>query len=170
MPFINVGGIVYPSFNSTNGISLDLFISGCAREPHCENCHNHELWDFNAGVQISLDELFKIIKNKSIIDAVAVMGGEPLHNIYIRDILSGIRELNKQVWLYTSYDIFEIPENVLSLCDYIKTGRYMPEHKVNDGWLATSNQKIYRVDNYTFSPELYYEEKGAVEDRLLAIL
>lgn len=142
---IRVGGMNYPSFNSTNGIALEIYLSGCSRSPKCRNCHNPELWNFDNGIAIDIKEIVDIINRKRI-DSVAIMGGEPLDNPRILDLLKAINaNTNREVWLYTSYEIDEIDEETQSLCNYIKTGRYIEEFKTVDCRLASSNQQIYQI-------------------------
>jgi organic radical activating enzyme len=81
-----------------------------------------------------------------------LFGGEPLdqnHDEFL-DFLNKLKTLNKAIWLFTRYSIDEVPKNVKILCDYIKTGKYLPELKTNDNimygiTLATSNQTIHKL-------------------------
>jgi anaerobic ribonucleoside-triphosphate reductase activating protein len=151
----NVGGIAYPSFNSTNGIALDLFLSGCRRKEKCKGCHNPELWDFDNGIRMDLEDIDKLISKKKVMDSVAVMGGEPLHNSNLLQLLQMIKSKGKKVWLYTSYELSQIPKNIRDSCDYIKTGIYEEENRTTrESWLASKNQSIYAREGEIFAP--YY--------------
>lgn len=148
---VNIGGVTYPSFNCSNGVGMEIYLSGCNRQPKCDGCHNPELWSFNAGVCVTIEEIVEIINDKEYLDAVAIMGGEPLDNHNIFDILQAVVETGKEIWLYTSYELEEVPEEIRQLCNFIKTGRY--EHKLKspaDAWLASTNQHVFKRDKLDF--------------------
>jgi anaerobic ribonucleoside-triphosphate reductase activating protein len=136
--------------------SFDIYISGCNGNPHCLGCHNPETWSFDQGDQI--DEKYmekikiKINDFNSIIENIMIFGGEPLdQNIEELEILlKFLNKYSKSIWIFTRYDLNEVPENIKKLCDYIKTGRYIKELSCEENIyyginLSTSNQKIYKV-------------------------
>lgn len=138
--------------------SLDIYLAGCSGCPHCIGCHNPESWNFETGTKYDSD-YFLGIKTKaeifdSLIKNIMIFGGEPLdqnHQEFI-SFLIDLRKLCKQIWLFTRYELDEIPDSIKGLCDYIKTGRYIPELVVDDNIqfgikLATSNQKIYNMED-----------------------
>lgn len=145
--------IVSTQFNLNNKI-LEIYLSGCYG--NCCNCHNPELKDFSIG-DYYLDELLKIIQKinefNSLIDNIWILGGEPLdqnHNELIK-MLINLKQTNKKIWLFTRYEIDEISEEIIECCDYIKTGKYIPQLTTDDNIqygikLATSNQKIYKIE------------------------
>jgi anaerobic ribonucleoside-triphosphate reductase activating protein len=136
--------------------SFEVYVSGCKGNPHCSGCHNPELWDFKIG-SIYNEKYFSYLKNRIkqfdiLVDNIMVMGGEPLDqdiNSLIK-FLKDLKTLNKQIWLFTRFELEEIPEEVLSLCDYVKTGRYLKDLQTDDNIqfgieLASSNQKIFKL-------------------------
>jgi len=139
--------------------SLEIFISGCL-PPHCKGCCNPELWEFGKDNNY-LDE-FKKIKTKikefdTLIDNVILVGGSPLdqNHIELVDLLQKLRLLNKKIFLFTKYDFSRVPSYIKILCDYIKCGRYIPSLKTDNNIqygikLATSNQKIYKIDDFFY--------------------
>lgn len=154
---MKINNIIYPSFNSTNGISVDIFVAGCSRKPHCKNCHNPTLWDFNNGVLVDKNYTETLLtwlnQNTNLFDNIAIMGGEPLDQ-NLNDLLYFVCMLyihtNKNIWLYTSYELEEIPFEIKQYCHYIKTGRYIPELSTDNNIqhgikLATSNQQIHKL-------------------------
>lgn len=148
--------ILYTDFTLQSS-ALDIYVAGCNGSPHCESCHNPESWDFNLGKPYN-QEYFKYIKStlkyfNSLIDRMRIFGGEPLdqNHIELITMLSELKSLNKEIWIFTRYEIDEIPNEIKTLCDYIKTGRYIPSLKCDDNvqyeiTLATSNQKIYKME------------------------
>lgn len=151
---VNVGNFSYPSFNSTNGIAFDLFLTGCSR--HCKGCHNPHLWNKNAGIRMEIDEIVNIVKSKKVLDSIAIMGGEPLENEQLPEILYALWSScpEKEIWLYTSYELEEIPEEIKQYCDYIKTGTFEQDLYIDNARLSSSNQKIFKNEGNGFG--LYY--------------
>jgi anaerobic ribonucleoside-triphosphate reductase activating protein len=135
--------------------SLDIYLAGCSASPHCEGCHNPESWDYNIGETYNKPSLTRI-KDKyivpfdSMIKTFFIMGGEPLDQPFDELIcfLSDIKQFNREVWLFTRYELGDIPKEVLVCCDYIKTGRFIPnlDKTVQFGiTLASSNQQIFKT-------------------------
>ena len=135
--------------------ALDIYVAGCNGNPHCTSCHNPESWDFNLGKPYD-NNYFEYIKRtvqtfNNLINKIRIFGGEPLdqnHDELIH-MLFDLGGLNKEIWLFTRYEINEVPKEIKTLCNYIKTGRYLPELECDDNIqygvkLATSNQKIYK--------------------------
>lgn len=148
-----------PVLASTDGVAYELVITGCHQ--NCPGCHSPHLHDFNEGTPINEvleNEIVNDIKKYSDcdkIDNICIIGGEPLdqnHNDLIK-FLSRLRTefKNLGIWVYTSYDIKDVPTDVLKLTDYIKCGKYVEELKTDSGFkseygptLATSNQYIVK--------------------------
>ena len=137
--------------------SLDIYVAGCRGDKgvHCTSCHNPNSWDFNQG-DLYNALYFNSIKNKviefnNLIDNIIIFGGEPLDQNHdeLLHMLLDLKSLNKQIWIFTRYEIDKIPKEIKELCDYIKCGRYLPEltsdsNIMYDITLATSNQFIYK--------------------------
>ena len=137
--------------------SLDIYLAGCSgnKGVHCTSCHNPESWNFNQG-KLYDNIYFQTIKNKvvdfnNLIDNIMIFGGEPndQNQDELLHFLLDIKSLDKKIWLFTRYEIDNIPKFELTLCDYIKCGAYIPELKTENNVmygikLATSNQRIYK--------------------------
>lgn len=134
--------------------SLDIYISGCKTK--CDGCHNPESWNFNQGDEYNQSILDKIEEyvnlSGSLIKDIMIFGGEPLDNNHdeLFKLLSDIKQFNKEIWLFTSKEINEVPDNIKELCTYIKTGKYNKNLRCESNEqfginLATSNQKIYKI-------------------------
>ncbi|MCX7648913.1 MAG: 4Fe-4S cluster-binding domain-containing protein, partial [Elusimicrobiales bacterium] len=123
---------------SLNTKSFEIYIAGCSGNPHCEGCHNPESWNFNNGNPYNL-KYFLNIKEKielfdTLIENIMIFGGEPLDQDKneLINFLKDLKFLNKKIWLFTRYELEEVPLEIKDLCDYIKTGRYIKELTTND--------------------------------------
>jgi len=137
--------------------SIDIFNIGCDCKPRCVGCFNNELWDWNQKGITYKQVIKKCIElNKQfhrLIDKIILVGGDPVdgykrYPIYLT-FIKELKQLNKPIYLFTHYELNEIPEELLKEVDYVKTGKYIPELTVNDNIcynikLATSNQKIWK--------------------------
>lgn len=137
--------------------SLDIFVSGCNGNPKCKNCSNPESWDFDLGELYNSQYFLKIKKQviefDLLIDNIMIFGGEPLDQnyLYLLNMMTDLKTLDKKIWLFTRYELNEVPLEIKVLCDYIKTGRYIPELATEDNIqygikIASSNQKIHKIE------------------------
>jgi anaerobic ribonucleoside-triphosphate reductase activating protein len=127
--------------------SFTIWFSGCTIR--CNGCQNKSLWDFSDGEPTSVEDVVSIVVSqaeKIDFNTVVLLGGEPLdqgdlmmlcHELYVRGF---------KVWLYTGYDMDEIPSNIMVYLSTIKCGRYKEDLKCN-GKLATSNQQMWHKTN-----------------------
>ncbi len=135
--------------------SFEIYLSGC--DGYCgDDCHNKELWNFDLGKNYKTELLkiiSKIVDYGDLINAVWLIGGEPLLNDD-EDIIVLANALRvgtkKPLYLFTRFEICDIPKTVRSCFDYIKCGCYNSKYKDDNYYsegvkLATTNQKIYKV-------------------------
>ena len=80
------------------GIGVSLFVQGCPFNPHCYNCFNTETWDFNGGKEWTPDvkEKFLELIDRPYIKRVSILGGEPLADENLDDVLDLVTEINKR--------------------------------------------------------------------------
>ena len=78
------------------GIGVALFVQGC--HFHCYNCFNTETWDFNSGKEWTpeVKEKFLELIDKPYIKRVSILGGEPLADENLDDVLDLVTEINKR--------------------------------------------------------------------------
>ena len=133
--------------------SLDIFISGCSK-PHCKGCYNPQLWEFTDkdNVDDSVDRIYKYISdNSSIIDNIFVLGGEPLDQDLLRleRFLSLMAATSLKVWLFTRYNLEDVPEFVKFHCSYIKCGKFDIDNigkvEYHGIVLNSTNQIIHKI-------------------------
>ena len=154
------------------GVGVSLFVQGCDR--HCFNCFNSETWDFNGGKEWTEKTKNKFMEliDRPYINRISVLGGEPLAEQNLDEVLSLIKEIRisfpeKSIWLYTGYDFdllnskyneykytpfaanadewltrWEIISNVNVLVD----GEYIDEQRdITLKWRGSSNQRVIDV-------------------------
>lgn len=134
--------------------ALEVYLSGC-KAPHCEGCHNSELWDFSEGVPyqkwIELKEKSGFFKYGSmIVERVWILGGEPLDQnlICLQNFITQVKEYFPEIWLWTRYD--DIPGPIKVHLKYAKVGKY---DKKKQSYveplfgikLASNNQRIIKL-------------------------
>jgi len=134
--------------------ALEIHIAGC-KKPHCDGCFNGNINNFDCGTFLD-EEMAKMILAKLHIfdkkfDRVWLVGGEPLdQNVgCLQYLLEVINRTGKEIWMFTRYEIEQIPSAILSKCAYVKCGPFdknlTDEKKIQYGVsLGSSNQKIYK--------------------------
>lgn len=141
------------------GVGVSLFVQGCDR--HCFNCFNPDTWDFNGGKEWTEETKNKFIKliDRPYINRISVLGGEPLAEQNLDEVLSLIKEIRisfpeKTIWLYTGFrwnyimnyqpvetddfdyieesyndGLMEKRKQIILLCNIVVDGEYIDEQK-----------------------------------------
>lgn len=128
------------------GFRTSIYFAGCNHA--CPGCHNPESWDFNGGVEMSADEILKVIEEEDF--DVTLSGGDPLMhpekiNYLCREIKS---RLNKNIWLFTGYTISQIRlspslRKGVEFVDTLVEGRFVQSLRDPDlSFRGSSNQRI----------------------------
>lgn len=155
------------------GVGVSLFVQGC--HFHCKNCFNQDTWDFSGGKEWNReieDEFMKLV-SRPYIKRVSLLGGEPLVDENVLDIMRLINRIktecpDKKIWCYTGYtweQIFPIVnpylnltqaemtrQNVVKNCDILVDGRFVEEEKdLSLEFRGSKNQKIIDVKERTTS-------------------
>lgn len=151
------------------GVGVSLFVQGCDR--HCFNCFNPDTWDFNGGKEWTEETKNKFIKliDRPYINRISVLGGEPLAEQNLDEVLSLIKEIRisfpeKTIWLYTGFELSEIVKQeqhekvsgipdvwskrwkIIKLCNIVVDGEYIDEQRdITLKWRGSSNQRIIDV-------------------------
>lgn len=128
------------------GFRTSIYFAGCNHA--CPGCHNPESWNFNGGVEMSADEILKVIEEEDF--DVTLSGGDPLMhpekiNYLCREIKS---RLNKNIWLFTGYTISQIRlspslRKGVEFVDTLVEGRFIQSLRDPDlSFRGSSNQRI----------------------------
>lgn len=159
------------------GIRVSLFVSGCNH--HCKGCFNSEAWDFNYGNSFTNDTIEEIITalDKSYIEGLSLLGGEPLEEVNQPSVLELILEVkaklpNKTIWLYSGFTYEEINnmktteiKNILQNIDVLVDGKFIID--LYDPALffrGSSNQRIIDIKETLKKKEIILHEKNIKEE------
>lgn len=157
-----IAGIYWDDTAAAPGISLSVYFSGC--HFHCPGCHNPEAQDFNYGTEYNLDirqEIMAKLKKNGVMRTLSILGGEPLNNENIGDVLNLIGWCKNdypdlKIYVWTGYTIEELEARddddvraVLRNITCLIEGRY--EQDKRDTTLplrGSSNQRIIMMEDY----------------------
>ena len=165
---MNYASIREMDISNGESIGVALFVQGC--HFHCKNCFNSETWDFNGGKEWTEDIKNKFLKliDKPYINRISILGGEPLADENVENILKLVNEIrisfpNKNIWIYSGYTFEEMQllskgldqesmrfnkynkmrQDILKSCDVLVDGRYIDsERDITLKWRGSKNQRI----------------------------
>lgn len=139
---LKISDIKYFRYEDGPGIRTTIFFQGCDRR--CHNCHNKSTWNLEEGIVLSVKEICeKIEKQKNPYKRITISGGEPLFQK--EGLVSLVKELGKKgydIGLYTSYQLKDIPKEILKYLTFVKVGEYIEDLKIENQYYGSSNQKI----------------------------
>lgn len=129
-----------------NTPSFTIWFGGCTFR--CPDCQNPELQE-QVGDDWSVKDLIHMILDnyeRYNVQSVVFLGGEPLQQNQqeLLSLCSALHSMGLKIWLYTGYDLEQVDREIIQYLYMIKCGRYIRE-LAQDGFPASSNQKIYKV-------------------------
>lgn len=129
------------------GLRTSIYFAGCNHR--CEGCHNPQTWPFDAGRDMSVDELAAIVKEADF--NVTFTGGDPVYQAEaLLPLAQRIAGMGKTMWLYTGYtveDLYDIPamQALLPLLEAVVDGPFvMSLRDTSLHFRGSSNQRIIR--------------------------
>ena len=148
-----------------NSVGMSLFVSGCPI--HCPGCFNADIWDFNSGNEWTpeIKEKFLKLVGRDYIKRVSILGGEPLCNENIKDVMALICEIkdrypDKQIWVYTGQTIDKIYEP-MGMIDVLVDGPFIEGLKdVSIAFRGSINQRIIDVKRSIESGQIILWKDG----------
>lgn len=144
---MRIAGVINDSVVDGEGIRLTVFFQGCGH--HCEGCHNEGTWDFNGGIDRSVNDIIQIYKDNPLLDGITLSGGDPVYqHEEALELAKAIHDLGGNVWLYTGF----LFEEILRICpllvqevDVIIDGPFIKEKRdLTLQFRGSSNQRILR--------------------------
>ena len=130
------------------GLRTTIYFAGCNH--HCPGCHNPHTWNFDAGIEMSRQEIIdRIVENDF---DVTFSGGDPMYQSSdILPLARQIKSLGKTIWCYTGFlfeEILSSPEmsSLLPYIDVVVDGQFIESLKDTDLiFRGSSNQRIIDV-------------------------
>lgn len=127
---IRVCGIEPESIVDGPGFRYVLFVQGCPH--HCHGCHNPESWTFDAGCDMTVDEIFEEIQAKTGLRGVTFSGGEPFEQVpALLELARKIKGAGLTLMSYSGYTLEELEarhdkatDELLAQLDILVDGRY----------------------------------------------
>jgi anaerobic ribonucleoside-triphosphate reductase activating protein len=149
---IKVADIKYETMTDGVGLRTSIYCQGCNH--HCKGCHNPQTWDFNKGVEYTVEELFNIIEKEKFSD-VTFTGGDPMFQVEAFTELAKLVKIktSKSIWCYTGFTYEEIKENptmslILPYLDVLVDGKFILEKRNTDlKFRGSENQRIIHLKN-----------------------
>ena len=122
------------------GVGVSLFVQGCDR--HCFNCFNSETWDFNGGKEWTEGTKNKFMEliDRPYIRRISILGGEPLAEQNLDDVLSLIKEIREK------YPIFQNPNS-----KNIGKSRVLEDENSNEIRISFPKKTIWLYTGYKFA-------------------
>ncbi len=147
---IRVLDIVEDTMVDGPGLRTTVYCAGCRHR--CSGCHNPQSWDFNAGRDMSTDEIMKVILADPFAD-VTFSGGDPMYQPEgFAELAKAIKsKTNKTIWCYTGFSFEQIMSDsrlqpLLLQLDVVVDGPYKKELRDTDlRFRGSSNQRIIDV-------------------------
>jgi pyruvate formate lyase activating enzyme len=165
---IFIAGLQKQSFiDYPNGISCVIFLAGC--NMRCHYCHNSQLFQLEENKIPLAEALSYIEKNKKMLDAAVISGGEPTVNPNLTKIIESIKKLGLKVKLDTNGTNFGTVKQLVDekLVDFVAVDIKAPFAKYKDiaGYAGDAHEIMKTVEflkngavNYMFrttiSPKL----------------
>lgn len=153
---MRIAGIINDDIvDSDDGIAVSLWTVGCPH--HCKGCHNQNLWDYDAGIEIPNGEVLRLLKEaitkNGFTRNFSILGGEPLDPQNVEDVTEIVKEIKTaypdiKIYLWTGYTMEELGERedvkeILRNISVLIEGRYIEELRADLPLRGSSNQRIY---------------------------
>lgn len=128
-----------------NTLSLSLFVVGCIRR--CKNCQNPDIQELteNNHILLDLDQVKKVIDEKSIlVKSVVFCGGDflPNYKFQLKELVNYCKSKNLKTILYTGELYENINEELKNKINIIVDGPYDDDKRTNR-FPASSNQRCF---------------------------
>ena len=136
------------------GIRSVIWFQGCSH--HCKECHNPETWDFDGGVEVSIDDVKKQIDELEFQAGVTFSGGDPMSQIEaLVELAKYVKEKGMNVWCYTGFlyeDLEKMGEKnplykeVFNYIDVLVDGPFVLDLKSFEvAFRGSSNQRLIDI-------------------------
>lgn len=145
MKSIECAGWIDSSCDDGPGVRSVLFLQGCCK--NCKGCHNRQIQEHGKGTMIDIDKLVEFIDKKCFNKRITISGGEPLEQLEsLKILISELKNKGYEVCVYTGWELKFIPDSILNMVDFIKTGGFVSGLvDSNLQYVGSSNQHMYSI-------------------------
>lgn len=130
------------------GLRTTIYFAGC--DHHCHGCHNPQTWAFDAGRDMSIDEIVNHIIDNDF--DVTFSGGDPFYQAEdITELAGRIKSLGKTIWCYTGFLFEDVAKStkmssLLHQIDVLVDGPFIQDLRNTELiFRGSSNQRIIDV-------------------------
>lgn len=136
------------------GVGVSLFVQGCDR--HCFNCFNSETWDFNGGKEWTEETKNKFMEliDRPYIRRISILGGEPLAEQNLDDVLSLIKEIRKK------YPISQNPNS-----ENIGKSRVLEDENSKEIRISFPEKTIWLYTGFTWDSIMNYKSTNKFTEK-----
>lgn len=104
---MQIYGIERHSLVNGPGVRYVISTQGCLH--NCKGCHNPDSHKIGAGYEMSVPQLVADIKRTKHLDGLTFSGGDPILQVSeVSEIVSEVKSLGLNIWLYTGYTFEEL--------------------------------------------------------------
>ena len=125
-----------------------IWFRGCSL--HCNGCINHELLNRDDSSYKTVNEVLKLITD----DGVTLLGGEPLEQEALEELIDKLKNRNKSIILFTGYSIKNYDDNkkrITSKCDVVISEPFIKELKDDSLYLRGSTNQIITINSNIYN-------------------
>ena len=163
---MKIYGLVQDSIVDGPGFRFVCFVQGCPH--HCPGCHNPDSHDFDAGTEMTTDEVIKKMRSNPLTDGLTLSGGEPFAQA--EDCLAiahAAHEHGLNVWGYSgwTYDHLltegsDSQKALLRELDVLVDGPFiLAERSLSLNWRGSRNQRVIDVQASLAAGEVILREE-----------
>lgn len=146
-----------------DGIRTVVWFQGCSH--NCEGCHNPETHDFNVGLEVDIEDIFKEIDNLKYQSGITLSGGDPFFQPEAAlEITKYAKSKGLNVWSYTGFTYDQllklsktkpIIKELLDNLDVLIDGKFELDKKSYEcKYRGSTNQRIIDLNETRLSGEL----------------
>ena len=155
---IRVLDIIEDTMVDGPGFRTSIYCAGCCHQ--CPGCHNPQSWDFNAGRDMTVEQIMRIIENDPYTLGVTFSGGDPMYQAAgFAELARQIhRRTQKDIWCYTGFTfeslIHQDQRELLAEVDVLVDGPFIQSlHDSDLLFRGSSNQRLIDVQASLYSGE-----------------
>ena len=163
---MKIYGLVQDSIVDGPGFRFVCFVQGCPH--HCPGCHNPDSHAFDAGTEMTTDEVIKKMRSNPLTDGLTLSGGEPFAQA--EDCLTIARAAHEHglnVWGYSgwTYDHLltegsDAQKALLRELDVLVDGPFiLAERSLSLNWRGSRNQRVIDVQASLAAGEVILREE-----------